>query len=235
MASGSTFRTQRRPEQRLTTMWSPFAYHNRKIVELVRSLVDESGAAARGRVLDYGCADAPYRDELPDGATYIGADLEGNPTATVTLLPDGSLPLPNDDVDLVLSTQVLEHVDDPALYLTECFRVLRPGGKLILSTHGIMYYHLDPVDHWRWTRTGLTKTVEAAGFSVTKMRGMMGLVAAALQLIQDGTYFYLPRFLRPAYAFVMQNLIALIDRRYSEESRVNNGLILAVLATKPAA
>lgn len=224
---------RRRDDIRDTKRSSQFGYHNRRMRELVRTLVAESGLPPEARVLDFGCADSPYRSELPGDADYIGADIAGNPTADVVISPEGDLPLPDNDVDLVLSTQVLEHVDDPARYLTECYRVLRPGGSLVLSTHGIMYYHRDPEDHWRWTRTGLQKTVEAAGFHVRGFRGVMGLVAAALQLLQDGTIGYLPTWLRRAYALLMQAAIAFSDRRYRNEARVDNGLILAVLASKP--
>ncbi len=196
-------------------------------------MIAEAELPPGASVLDYGCADAPYRNELPDDAIYTGADIAGNPFGHVTLDPDGRIPLPEGEVDLVLSTQVLEHVDDPALYLSESFRVLRPGGKLVLSTHGIMYYHRDPEDHWRWTRTGLQKIVEGAGFRIVSFHGVMGLVAACLQLIQDGTIWFMPRFARRLYALLMQAAIALADRRYSNESRVDNGLVLAVVAAKP--
>ena len=195
-------------------------------------MIADSRFDPQSRVLDYGCADQPYRDEFPEG-TYVGADLAGNPRADLVLQPDGTIPVDEATFGAVLSTQVLEHVDDPAVYLRECHRVLRPDGKLILTTHGIMYYHLDPVDHWRWTRTGLSKTVEAAGFEVTKLYGMMGLAAAALQLFQDALFRFIPRPLRKPYGFVMQTAITLFDKLYSEEEKIDNGLVLAVIATKP--
>jgi len=43
-----------------------------------------------------------------------------------------SLPLISDSIDLVLSYDVFEHVQDPEKCLTECFRVLRPGGIALL-------------------------------------------------------------------------------------------------------
>lgn len=234
MDSGSRY-LKRRDDIRDTSRWSQFGYHNRRLRELVRSLVEQSGITAGAKVLDYGCADAPYRSELPEGIVYVGADIAGNTVADVTLAGDGSLPLDDATVDLVLSTQVLEHVNDPGLYLSESFRVLKPGGSLVLSTHGIMYYHPDPQDHWRWTRTGLSKILESAGFEVFALRGLMGLVAAALQIIQDGTIAYLPVSIRRFYALLMQGAIAFADRRYREEARVDNGLIIATRAVKPAA
>lgn len=224
---------KRRDDIRDTRRSSQFGYHNRRMRETIRALAAQADLGNGATVLDYGCADAPYRGELPEGVTYVGADIAGNADADVTLAADGTVPLPHDSVDLVLSTQVLEHVGDPGSYLSECYRVLRPGGALLLSTHGMMYYHPDPQDHWRWTRTGLTSIVERAGFEIRALRGVMALVPAALQIIQDGTIAYLPRFLRRAYALGMQALIAFSDRRYRPEARIDNGLILVVLASKP--
>lgn len=44
------------------------------------------------------------------------------------------LPLLENSLDFLLSTEVIEHIPDHRLFLAECFRVLKPGGKLILTT-----------------------------------------------------------------------------------------------------
>jgi len=228
-----TFHTAPRDNVRDHARWAPFSYVGKRLHELVRDLVAESRLDVGATVLDYGCADSPYRADLPEKINYVGADLPGNLQADIGLRANGSVPLDDNSVDLVLSTQVLEHVDDPDLYLSESFRVLRPGGSLVLSTHGIMYYHRDPEDHWRWTRTGLERIVTRQGFEVTQMRGLMGLASAAIQIFQDGTVWKVPRILRRPYIFLMQGLIALFDRFYSDESRIDNGLVIAVRAQKP--
>ena len=73
---------------------------------------------------------------------------------------DGRLPAEAADYDCILSTQVLEHVEDPAAYLQECYRVLSPGGHLLLTTHGIFEDHAVPRDYWRWTAVGLQRMIE---------------------------------------------------------------------------
>lgn len=211
----------------------PLAYIIRELPARLGSLSQDLHCPADGRVLDYGCADAPYRHLFPSSAAYLAADLAGNPEATVTLNPDGTVPIADESVDVVLSTQVLEHVADPSLYLSECHRVLRPHGHLLLSTHGFMVYHPDPEDLWRWTCAGIREAVERQGLRVIRFEGIMGLGASGLQLVQDAFLFRLPRVLRRPFAFVMQRVIAAVDRRESQESKDRNALVFALVAEKP--
>jgi SAM-dependent methyltransferase len=227
------FNTDRPAEVRDAPRWSRLAYVVRALPKAIAALAPQLLVPSGGRVLDYGCADRPYRQLLPADAEYVPADLPGNPQALVEVQPDGTVPVPGDSFDAVLSTQVLEHVQDPETYLAECFRVLRPGGRMLLSTHGIMVWHPDPVDHWRWTCGGLRHAVEQAGFEVVRFEGVVGLAATGIQLFQDSAIYSLPRFLRKPFAFVMQALMGVADRFQSAESRRYNALVFALIAEKP--
>lgn len=117
-------------------------------------------------ILDYGCGGSPYRSLFPK-ANYRRADFlsaESDPLDYV--LKEDSLIEERDAVfDLIISTQVLEHVSSPQRYLAECHRLLKPNGRLYLTTHGAYPEHACPYDFWRWTADGLAKEVSRAGFS----------------------------------------------------------------------
>ena len=218
-----------------TLGWSHrLAYINRELPRAIAGVIENIRFVKGGKVLDYGCAEMPYRNLLPEHCEYLGADLPGNPDANIEIGSDGVLAVADASVDLVLSSQVLEHVEDPGRYLAECWRVLKPGGTFLLSTHGLMTYHRDPVDYWRWTGEGLQKTVQDSGFQIVTFQGVMGLAPTGLQLFQDATLAGLPRVFWRPYCLVMQVAIALFDRMHSERSKQLNALVYIVRAEKPA-
>ena len=228
------FNTRSRAHVRQPPAWSRLAFVESRLSQAISAAIGWLGVRPGDRVLDFGCADCPYHASLPPDVDYLPADLKGNPAALVEIGADGRVTLDDASVDAVLSTQVLEHVLDPAAYLAEAYRVLRPGGQLLLSTHGIMLYHPDPVDLWRWTGAGLVHQVAGAGFRIDRHEGIVGLAATGLQLFQDAAWGALPRFLRPPFSLVMHGLMAISDRCQSPQSRRMNALVFLVLARKPA-
>jgi SAM-dependent methyltransferase len=212
----------------------PYAHHIRRLPASLRALAGDLGVPDDGRVLDYGCADAPYRSFFGPQVEYVGADLPGNGIASITLRTDGTIPVPDACFDAVLSTQVLEHVEDPRLYLSECFRVLRPGGRMLLSTHGIFPYHPDPADLWRWTCEGLRQEVGSAGFRIVRFEGIIGLAATGVQLLQDAISYRLsPRWV-PWLAWLMQPLVAFADRFETPKTLGYNAQVFALVGERPA-
>jgi len=128
------------------------------------------------RVVDFGCGDRPYEPLIrARGAEYIACDLDGN--VDVKIEPGKPLAIPDASVDAVVSFQVLEHVHDLDLYIGDCLRILKPGGWLLLSTHGIWLYHPHPTDYWRWTRDGLVDELESRGFNVEEIASVAGPLA----------------------------------------------------------
>ena len=107
--------------------------------------------AAGLEVLDVGAGDRPYRELFPDAVAF---DLPGSAHAQLHGRID-AIPVDDASFDVVLCLQVLEHVPDPAAAVRELNRAVRPGGRVLLSTHGIYPFHPNPDDLWRWTAQGL--------------------------------------------------------------------------------
>jgi ubiquinone/menaquinone biosynthesis C-methylase UbiE/tetratricopeptide (TPR) repeat protein len=101
-----------------------------------------AGVPPGARVLDVGAGTCPYRGlfahtlyQTHDFKAYEGEKLGGgNAYGAIDYVSDiAALPVPDASFDVVLCTEVLEHVPEPIAALREMARVLRPGGKLILT------------------------------------------------------------------------------------------------------
>ncbi len=139
------------------------------------------------RILDLGCGGSPYRSLFPN-ADYDRADIAGVEDLDFEIptdRPQWQLPIGSGTYDLVLSSQVLEHVLDPTSYLTEAFRLLKPGGKLLLSTHGTFEDHGCPYDFRRWTSDGLSADLKSVGFRVEQMNKLTTGPRAAMFILQQ--------------------------------------------------
>jgi SAM-dependent methyltransferase len=120
-------------------------YRSAKVI----AFLERSGVAVQGRVLDAGCGGGGMPLSLAEEAgDVVGIDpinrfgdagvrlaRERGLRNLHFLLADGmALPFDDGSFDLVLSHAVIEHVSDAPLYLRECARVLKPGGRVYLST-----------------------------------------------------------------------------------------------------
>lgn len=134
-------------------------------------------------ILDYGCGARPYEHLFGSHINkYIGVDVGNNSKADVLIKPGEALKVENSCFDFVLSSQVLEHVEDVPQYMNECYRILKPNGYLLLSTHGTWQYHASPYDYNRWTCMGLKFLLEKHGFSIEKSIPILGQLAVTSQL-----------------------------------------------------
>lgn len=143
---------------------------------------------ARGRVLDIGCADRAVRLGLTKAKSYIGLDYPATASGLYGTRPDvygdaGRLPFVEATFDSVLMLDVLEHVAEPELALSEALRVLNPGGCLLLTIPFAYPLHDQPHDYQRFTEHGLACRLGRAGFTnVTTTESGGGIEAAAIGL-----------------------------------------------------
>jgi len=157
------------------------------------------------RALDVGCGEGWFAVELAQaGVEVVGLDVAEealrrararDPELDLRLVDDDR-PWPLDDasVDVVWSGETIEHVADTIGWLSEVRRVLRPGGRVLLSTpaHGRLRVlwlalsrrafesHFDPrADHLRYyTRASLTRLLGELGFQQVAVRCAAGVPGA---------------------------------------------------------
>ncbi len=181
---------------------------------LVRWLADEArrahGDLGSFRLLDVGCGEMPYRPLFAAYASsYVGVDPVENPLAELRG-PIEALPVADGAFDVVLCAQVLEHVDDPGAGVRELHRVTAPGGRVLLSTHGAMVYHPNPVDLWRWTHAGLERLFADSGsWASVRVTPASGSTACVAML----TSIYLDHLLRRAHLTPLSRpLVSVVNR-----------------------
>jgi SAM-dependent methyltransferase len=134
-----------------------------------------------GEVLDAGCGAMPYRRLIEERATsYDGLDIEQRTRGVryVCSVTDMA-PVPSRSYNTVLCSEVLEHVADPAAALAEIHRILKPGGRLLLTVPFLGRLHEEPKDYYRFTRHGLSSLLESATFRVERIE-QTGSVASFL-------------------------------------------------------
>jgi SAM-dependent methyltransferase len=123
-----------------------------------------------GRVLDVGCGAQPYRRLFPPDADYVAIDTNQAKAHFGYEMPDthyfegATWPVANSVFDVVLATEVLEHVAGTTEFLAESRRCLKPGGLLILTVPFAARWHYIPHDYWRFTPSGLDQVLRNSGF-----------------------------------------------------------------------
>lgn len=140
------------------------------------------------RVLDVGAGDAPYA-ELFAHTDYVTLDWESSPhegarAAAVSASAD-AIPLPDASFDVVVLTQVLEHVRRPAAVLAEIARVLCPGGTLLATVPFVWELHEEPHDYWRFTSYALAALLEEAGLDAIAVEPRSDSFSALAQLMTN--------------------------------------------------
>jgi SAM-dependent methyltransferase len=146
------------------------------------------GEHARGHFADLGCGKVPfyglYRDSV-DEVTCIDWPGSAHGSEHVDVFADLNLAtsIPAASFDTIFSSSVLEHIWKHDMFWDEMARMLRPGGKIILSVPFIYWLHEEPHDYFRWTRHALVKACEERDLAVVSLKPYGGGPDVLLDLL----------------------------------------------------
>lgn len=205
------------------------------------------------RVLDIGCGNARDIVRIAEqGGEVFGVDISagmiaaarqeleriGMDSITLQVGDATSLDFPDASFDKVLCSEVIEHIPDASRALRELWRVLRPRGRLVLSTpnkaswYGLERYWVwegllrrkwpHPCDEWR-NMTEVIALLEQNGFRVSEQRSVCFVPGFIV------TYFLLPRIFQDLLVRVIGKLEPQLQRWFQ-----NRGYTVCVMAMRDA-
>ena len=124
------------------------------------------------RIADIGCGEQPFRSPIElAGGRYWGIDMEQNTLGTVDVLATAAqAPFSDGSFDLVLCTEVLEHVPDAAAALRELSRIVKVAGLVVCSVPFLYPLHEEPHDYSRLTVHHFRNVAERNGLEIIELR-----------------------------------------------------------------
>lgn len=124
------------------------------------------------KILDAGAGDCPYKKYF-NPFNYDSIDIKGKHHTFLCSLDN--IPVIDESYDVVVCTQVLEHVKYPQKTINEFYRILRPDGKLFLTAPQGWKLHGEPNNYFNFTRYGLELLFKNAEFMVISIESVGGV------------------------------------------------------------
>ncbi len=148
--------------------------------------ISKLAPSLKGRLLDFGCGLKPYRS-LFDVDEYIGVDYQAEgetyEQSAVDVFYNGhTLPFPDGHFDSIFSSEVFEHIFNLPEILLELKRVLKPGGRILVTCPFAFGEHEAPSDFARYTSFAMNHMFTSNGFRIVEQRKTGGNIEVLTQL-----------------------------------------------------
>jgi SAM-dependent methyltransferase len=137
-------------------------------------------------IIDLACGLRPYAPLYKSKfSRTIGIEHPDSPfpknSIDIYCLAD-AIPMESNTADVILATEMLHDMAEPTAVLDEIFRIVKPGGYLILTTPFLVPIVDGRYDHYRYTRYGLDYLLKKSGFEVEKTEQVGDIISSAIIL-----------------------------------------------------
>jgi ubiquinone/menaquinone biosynthesis C-methylase UbiE len=164
---------------------------------------------------------------------YLNIDKSTNPDYYCSA---DNIPVEDNSFNVILLAEVLEHLENPIEVITECHRILKEDGKLIITMPFLYSIHADPYDFQRWTDVKLKLELKKLGFKNIKIEPMGSLFAviydliySSLTLSSKNSQSFRNRFLRRFILPIFAKILMFLDKKYMYKSKyITTGYFIEV-------
>jgi SAM-dependent methyltransferase len=161
-------------------------YRGRRLI--IARLIDSLALQPGAQVLDAGCGSGRNMVDLAHLGTITGVEISdagverarARGVGEVIQCSVTSLPVADGSFDLAVCLDVIEHIEDEHGALTELYRVVRPGGGLLVTVPAYqwLWSEHDEINHHqrRYTRSRLSRAAGDAGWETVRVTYFNGLL-----------------------------------------------------------
>ena len=121
-------------------------------------------------VVDLGCGESPFGDLMERFTTCLRVDFTDYDGVNIVSNLNENLPIKSDSMDIVISSNTLEHLPNTEDFLNECNRILKPGGVLVATVPFLIPLHQEPFDFLRFTKYQLEYLLRKTRFIDIKVQ-----------------------------------------------------------------
>jgi len=166
----------------------------------------------KGKLLDFGCGKKPY-SELFDVNEYVGLDIKksghSHDDEQIDIFYNGkTIPFNNNYFDSIFSSEVFEHIFNLDEIIKELYRVIKPGGYMLITLPFVWEEHEAPYDFARYTQFGIRYLLKKGGFKIIKIEQTTNYIETIFQMWNIYVYQNLIPNNRFAKLFLTPILIA---------------------------
>jgi len=209
--------------------WSDESDHGFIGNHLVERGIAQLSPSLKGELIDVGCGTQPYRAYYAHATRVTACDFDATRGNVDFACPAHAIPVEDDSFDCVFCTEVIEHVPDPDAVWREFYRVLRPGGKVLLTAPMYWPSHERPYDFYRYPEHGLRRLACEAGFEIVNLLPRGGVWAFLGQVILH----VMPQYLKFGWQRKLHNRLFLKLDAWRNNTNLTLGW--TILAQKPFA